>query len=156
MASPVPLNCHLPNSRNPTIQRKWITLSDFHSLGQAPARLTRSASRTQPPGSPPQTGQHRHEALDRPPPPPNIIEALRDFKVLSKVIATRPTHVRELVPELPSYIDYSDACNTEKMGALKKKKEPQKKTKFKSKSSKSHLGHKTSRAGTERLGTGAG
>jgi hypothetical protein len=36
---------------------------------------------------------HRH---------PNIIKALRNFKVLSKVIATRQTHARKLIPGLPS------------------------------------------------------
>jgi hypothetical protein len=98
---------------DPAIHRKRITLSDFRSL----TGKLQHASLAVPAGHSLLAPLHklantvtthwidlrRH---------PNIIEALRDFKVLSKVIATRPTHARELVPGLPSYIGYSDACNT--------------------------------------------
>jgi hypothetical protein len=99
---------------DPTIQRKWITLSNFRSL----MGKLQYASLAVPAGHSLLAPLHKlANTVTRPwidlRHHPNIIEALRDFKVLSKVIATRPTHVRELVPGLPSYryIGYSDACN---------------------------------------------
>ena len=41
---------------------------------------------------------------------PIILEALRDIRILLRESTSRPTHVRELVPDLPSYIGFCDAC----------------------------------------------
>jgi hypothetical protein len=41
---------------------------------------------------------------------PVILEALRDIRILLRESTSRPTHVRQLVPDLPSYIGFCDAC----------------------------------------------
>jgi hypothetical protein len=41
---------------------------------------------------------------------PLVLEALRDIRILLREATSRPTHVRELVPGLPSYIGFCDAC----------------------------------------------
>jgi hypothetical protein len=41
---------------------------------------------------------------------PLILEALRDIRILLRESTSRPTHVRELVPALPAYIGFCDAC----------------------------------------------
>jgi hypothetical protein len=41
---------------------------------------------------------------------PLVLEALRDIRILLRETTSRPTHVRELVPALPSYIGFCDAC----------------------------------------------
>jgi hypothetical protein len=97
---------------DPTIQRKWTTLSDFRSL----TGKLQHASFAVPAGHSLLAPLHKlANTVTRPwidlCHHPNIIEDLQDFKVLSKVIATRPTHVHKLVSGLPSYIGYSDACN---------------------------------------------
>lgn len=49
--------------------------------------------------SSPQIGQHNHWLVGQPLQVlPHIIEALRDFKVLGKVVTTCPTHAHKLVP----------------------------------------------------------
>jgi hypothetical protein len=41
---------------------------------------------------------------------PDVLEALRDIRILLRETTSRPTHVRELVPDLPAYIGFCDAC----------------------------------------------
>ena len=41
---------------------------------------------------------------------PVILEALRDIRILLRESTSRPTHLRQLVPDLPSYIGFRDAC----------------------------------------------
>jgi hypothetical protein len=41
---------------------------------------------------------------------PIVLEALRDIRILLRESTSRPTHVRELVPDLPAYIGFCDAC----------------------------------------------
>ena len=41
---------------------------------------------------------------------PVVLEALRDIRILLRETTSRPTHVRELVPSLPAYIGFCDAC----------------------------------------------
>ena len=41
---------------------------------------------------------------------PIVLEALRDIRILLRESTSRPTHVRELVPDLPAYIGFCNAC----------------------------------------------
>jgi hypothetical protein len=41
---------------------------------------------------------------------PIVLEALRDIRILLREMTSRPTHVRELVPDLPAYLGFCDAC----------------------------------------------
>ena len=41
---------------------------------------------------------------------PLVLEALRDIRILLRESTSRPTHVRELVPDLPAYVGFCDAC----------------------------------------------
>jgi hypothetical protein len=36
--------------------------------------------------------------------------ALEDLCTLLRILASRPTHVRELVPDMPQYVGYHDAA----------------------------------------------
>jgi hypothetical protein len=53
---------------------------------------------------------HKHRRILYFPKQPLILEALRDFRILLREATSRPTHVRELVPNLASYIGFCDAC----------------------------------------------
>jgi hypothetical protein len=41
---------------------------------------------------------------------PLVLEALRDIRILLRETTSRPTHVRELVPDFPAYLGFCDAC----------------------------------------------
>jgi hypothetical protein len=45
---------------------------------------------------------------------PLVLEALRDIRILLRETTSRPTHVRELVPDLADFLGFCDAC---KLGA---------------------------------------
>jgi hypothetical protein len=102
----------LLDSLSEAISKKWLPLKAFRTL----LGKLQHAALAMPAGKSILTPLHKfvEEGKDKHilyfTNRPIILEALRDIHILLREMTSRPTHVRELVPDLPAYIGFCDAC----------------------------------------------
>jgi hypothetical protein len=102
----------LLDSLSDAISKKWLPLKAFRTL----LGKLQHAALAMPAGKSILTPLHKfvEEGKDKHilyfANRPIVLEALRDIRILLREMTSRPTHVRELVPDLPAYIGFCDAC----------------------------------------------